>query len=136
MQAEKLKIDGMELSVFITYPSRLLDFEIVEGPNSFTTLSFRDVVDVGGTKYRYSMRVRPNPEFPEDFDMLFDIVSAPVESHVVTLPFAQREISFDARIKSGSVVDYGSDGEHRTWSDLEIVFVPIKPQRTPGGAWG
>lgn len=134
MEAEKIYVDGREYAVYITYPSRVLSFEIVEGQNSGVALDYSEIRDIGGTKYSYNMTVRPNPQAPEDFDALVDVLSAPMASHSVRMPYGQSYLEFDAIIRSGSVTDYGVKGQRRIWNDLQLNFEPLRPQRRPGDA--
>lgn len=134
MEAEKIYIDGYDYNVFISYPSRVLNFELVEGENSGVTLDFTEKRDIGGTKFSYTMTVMPNPAAPEDFDALIDTVTAPVESHTVRMPYGQVFIEFKALIRSGSVTDYGVLGSRRVWQELQLNFEPVRPQRRPGGS--
>ena len=131
MQAETITVDGVEYKVNIVYPTRLLSFEILEGKNSGVSLSHKTIRDIGGTKYNYSMQIKAQKGHQEDFDALFDVISAPVESHRVIMPYGQTTLEFDAAIRSGSVTDYGSSAGQRNWSDLEIYFEALEPQRRP-----
>ena len=133
MDAEKIEIDGRMYDVYISYPSRIMEFELVEGANSGVALDFSEIRDIGGTKYKYTMSVMPNPQSPDDFDKLIDCISAPVACHTVKMPYGQSWIEFNAIIRSGSVIDYGVKGAQRIWGDLQISFDAQKPQRLPRG---
>lgn len=127
-----ITLDGKEYKVHIIWPSRVLSFEIVEGPNSGMSLNHREIRDVGGTKYNYTMQAQPDPEHPEDFDALFYAISAPVESHMVSMPFGQGTLEFEAVVRAGSITDYGQRMGLRRWKDMEINIEAIAPQRKPG----
>lgn len=129
MTAESITVDGIEYRVQVVYPSRLLSFEIVEGDNTGRSLSFREIRDIGGTKYSYKMEVRAARAYPEDFDALFYAISAPVDYHRVKMPFGQTTLEFDAMVRSGSVTDYGVSAGKRRWNEMEISFEAIEPQR-------
>lgn len=126
-------IDGKEYRVKVIKPSRELSFEITEGKNTGMSLAFREIRDIGGTKYNYIMRVEPFREYPEDFDALFWALSAPVDSHRVIMPFMQKTLEFDAVVRSGRVIDGDVSGGFRRWYGMEITFEAIEPQRKPGG---
>lgn len=126
-------IDGIEYKVNVIKPSRELSFEITEGKNTGMSLAFREIRDIGGTKYNYTMRVEPLRDFPEDFDALFWALSAPVDSHRVEMPFAQTTLEFDAAIRSGRIIDGDVSGGFRRWYGMEITFEAIEPQRKPEG---
>ena len=126
-----INLDGTEYRVYVIHPSRVLSFEIVEGNNSGQSLSFREIRDIGGTRYNYTMKVQPDPARPEDFDALFMAISAPVEYHMVSMPFGQGTIEFEAVVRSGSITDYGYQAGYRRWKDMEINMEAIEPQRKP-----
>ena len=126
-------VDGIEYKVNVIKPSRELSFEITEGKNTGMSLAFREIRDIGGTKYNYTMRVEPLRDFPEDFDALFWALSAPVDSHRVVMPFAQTTLEFDAAIRSGRITDGDVSGGFRRWYGMEITFEAIEPQRKPEG---
>lgn len=133
MKAETITVDGVEYRVAIVYPSRLLNFEIVEGNNTGMSLTFREIRDIGGTRYNYTMQVKPLPGAQAEFDAFLDVISAPVDYHRVVMPYGQKTLEFDAMIRSGSAIDHGMFGGVRKWGDLEITFEAIEPQRKPEG---
>lgn len=127
-----INMDGVDYRVYIAYPSRVMDFEILEGPNSGKSLNAREIRDISGTKYNYTLTVQPDPEHPEDFDALYYAISAPIASHMVTMPFGQDVITFEAVVRSGSITDYGLRAGFRRWKDMQISLEAIEPQRRPG----
>ena len=130
MEAYGLTIDGKDYRVHVIYPSLVNSFEIMEGPYSGTAQSGREIRDIIGTSYPYELQCQPDARYPEDFDALFDVLSAPVESHRVKLPYGQSTIEFDAAISSGSRTWHGKVAGYQRWKDMSITFRPIAPQRT------
>ena len=130
VRAFELTVDGVTYKVFVLFPSLVNDFEIREGDNAGYAQSGREIRDIIGTAYSYTMEVEPNPLFPEDYDKLFDVLSAPVESHRVSLPYGQGELEFDAAISSGQRSYHGRTGGYKRWKGMEVAFRPIAPQRT------
>lgn len=131
MEAEKITVDGVEYKVRVMYPSRMVSFEIVEGENSGRSLSFREIRDIGGTKFNYQMQIKSDPQHQADFDALFWALSAPVDYHRVILPLGQKSLEFDAAVRSGTAIDMGIRAGVRHWDDMSIVFEAIEPQRRP-----
>ena len=126
-----ITMDGITYRVRLVYDSMVLSFELLEGPNEGTMLSGYHERDLQGTKYGHSMKVEPDPTFPEDFDAFFHALSAPVNSHHVELPYGQVTIAYDAEIQDGEVT-YGGKllGKNR-WHGLTVNYIPIEPQREP-----
>lgn len=133
MKAETINVDGVEYRVAVVYPTRLLNFELVEGNNTGKSLAKRKIRDIDGTSYSYTMQVNPFPGAQAEFDAFLDVISAPVDYHRVVMPYGQKTLEFDAMVRSGSVIDRGIMGGVRKWGDLEITFEAIEPQRKPGG---
>lgn len=86
----KFSIDGQEFNVIVTELAR-------KGRVSESKLSgdvksgahFRDII---GTYYDYEMTVGSNALSETEYDALFEILTAPVESHEVVLPYGSNSI--------------------------------------------
>ena len=127
--AYELSVDGVVYKVHVIFPSMVNSFEIREGSNAGYAQNGREIRDIIGTAYSYKMEVEPNPIFPEDYDALFDVLSSPVPSHRVSLPYGQSNIEFDAAISSGQRTWHGRTAGFQRWKGMEISFRPIVPQR-------
>lgn len=124
-----LTVDNTLFHVHVTYPSLVNSFEIREGDNSGFSQNGREIRDIIGTAYSYELKIEPNPLFPADFDALWDVFSAPVASHTVSLPFGQSMKDFDMAVSDGERTYYGKSGGFHRWKGMTIKFRPIKPQR-------
>lgn len=131
MTAESITLDGKEYRVLVVYPSRLRSFTIVEGSNAGQSLSYRKIRDIGGTAYSYQMTIKSDPQYPEDYDAFYEAISAPVPFHRVIMPYGQETLEFDACVLSGTDTDMGIKGDWRRWSELNVLFEPMEPQRRP-----
>lgn len=125
-----LTIDGKEYKVHVIRPSLKNSFTIMEGDNAGIAQSGREIRDIIGTAYSYQLEVEPNPLYPEDFDALFEALSAPVESHLVSLPYGQSSLEFYAAVSEGERTWYGKSLGFERWKHMSISFRPIAPQRT------
>ena len=107
----KFSIDGQEFNVIVTELAR-------KGRVSESKLSgdvksgahFRDII---GTYYDYEM------------------LTAPVESHEVVLPYGAGTLSFRAYIEDTSDSMTADNGKTRRWGNLSVQFYAQKPQRRP-----
>jgi len=129
IQAYSLTVDDVSYRVHVIFPTLVNSFEIMEGPNSGTAQTGREIRDIIGTRYDYEMDVEPDARYPQDFDALFEVLSAPVESHRVNLPYGQSELSFDAAVSEGSRTWHGFTAGYERWKGLKIKFRALKPQR-------
>lgn len=126
---EAIKLDGIAYRVKIEFGSLVLSFAISEGKNSGTSLTNRLIRDILGTSYEYAMKIEPDVRYPDDFDAFFDAISAPVNSHMVEMPYGQDYLIFEAAVTGGSMTYDGILAGRKRWTALEVRFSPIEPQR-------
>lgn len=124
-----LTVDSVDYRVRLAYPGISVGFEIVEGDNSGVAQSGKLIRSIAGTGYTYKFHAEPDPRYPEDFDALFDVLSAPVASHRISMPYGQGKMEFDAAIYEGSVSYHGRIAGAQRWKGLDVECVPLKPQR-------
>lgn len=111
----KFSIDGQEFNVIVTELAR-------KGRVSESKLSgdvksgahFRDII---GTYYDYEMTVGSNALSETEYDALFEILTAPVESHEVVLPYGAGTLSFRAYIEDTSDSMTADNGKTRRWGN-------------------
>ena len=127
---QNIVVDGVEYRVRVAYESLSRSFSIVEGPNGGTAITARTIRDIIGTKYAYEMNIEPDPRYPEDYDALYEVISAPVESHMVEMPYGSGSMKFEAMIVSGEDTYAGILVNRNAWKGLRVQFKPILPQRT------
>lgn len=127
---QNIVVDGVEYRVRVVYESLSRSFSIVEGPNGGTAITARTIRDIIGTKYDYEMRVEPDLRYPEDYDAFYEVISAPVESHMVEMPYGSGVMKFEAMIVSGEDTYAGILANRNAWQGLRVQFKPILPQRT------
>lgn len=125
-----LSLDGKE------YPnlhvvSLKRSFSVLDGDNAGRVMTGAMTRDIIGTYYNYSMEIDPVSSDLAEYDEFYEAISAPVDSHVLTVPYAQTTLTFDAYVANGEdelVSKYGSRNE---WQNLAINFIAMKPKRTP-----
>ena len=124
-----LSVDNVQYRVRVVYGSLTRAFEIVEGPNSGTAITARNIRDILGTGYSYAMTVEPDMRYPTDYDAFYNAITAPVDSHVIRMPYGQTELEFEAMIESGEDSLGANVGGYAHWHSLNVTFKPIKPQK-------
>lgn len=125
-----LRVDERDFRVHIIFPSLEDAFEILEGENSGQALDGSLIRDILGTRDIYTMEIEPQRECFQDFDELYELLSKPVPSHRVRLPYSQTYIEFDAAIYTGRRQWYGTTAGKNEWKHMTVTFNPISPQRT------
>ena len=131
MELMTILMDGVTYRVRVVYNTLVRAFELVEGPNAGEMLSGRHERDLIGTKYTYEMGVEPDPRYQSDYDAFFEALSAPVDSHSITVPNGQSTLTFNAMIESGSDTYRGQLAGQRRWGSLTVTFKAISVQKEP-----
>lgn len=123
------KVDGIEFTkAVVDKPKR--SFQILDGENAgrqiLTAKMERDVL---GTFYNYSINIDSRFMSKEDYDTLYELLSAPVDSHRIEVPFAQETLIFEAYVTNGTDELTGIRKDTNTWANLSINFIAMEPQR-------
>ena len=129
--AQQLNMDGTTYRVRIVYDTLIRSFELLEGVNAGEMLSGRHERDLLGTGYTYQMQVEPDPRYPTDYDAFFEAISAPVDSHTISMPYGQTTITYEAMVESGQDTYRGIVGGRTKWRGLTVQYRYIEPQRVP-----
>lgn len=126
---QDILMDGIRYRVRIVYNTLTRSFELRSGENDGYMLSGRHERDLTGTAYIYEMAVEPDPAHPEDYDAFYHAVTAPVDSHSVTMPYGQETLSFQAEVTGGEDTWRGMLAGKNRWTGLKVRFSPISLQR-------
>lgn len=125
-------IDGLSLRLWVTSLKR--KFEVLDTQNSGRVQSLRMYRDIGGTFYNYTLEIDPDKSNRADYDTFYEIVSAPIESHVLIFPYAQETLEFEAYVTNGEdnlkIREEGGKQVNK-WSGLSLNFIAMEPQRRP-----
>ena len=76
-------------------------FRIPDGQNAGNMLSGDYERDLVGTYYDYDLVITTSDLTDNEYDTLFEVLSAPVNSHVVEMPYGMSSLTFEAMIESG-----------------------------------
>lgn len=126
-----IRMDGKTYRVRIVYPSVEESATLKDGPNAGEMLSGRRERDLVGTYYDHSLAVEPDPRYPQDYDQFFEDITAPVPSHLITMPHGQGYMTYEAMVYSARHVSNGMIAGMRRWKGLQVSFQGIKPARLP-----
>ena len=106
-------------------------FSVLDGDNAGRVMTGAMTRDIIGTYYNYSLETDSVTSNPEEYDEFYETISAPVDSHVLTVPYAQTTLTFDAYVANGEDELVSKYGSRNDWQNLAINFVAMKPKRTP-----
>ena len=90
-----------------------------------TTLDGRKHYDALGTYFDYDVTIDTKAINVKEYDRLYEVITQPVEYHIVTMPYGQDEISFKAMIKT-------SNDSVPKYTSINIALCPycLKPSHT------
>lgn len=125
----KFTVDGVEFNAIVTEFSRRA--EIRESKLSGDVKSGRYFRDIIGTYYSYEMTIATNSLSRVEYDALYEVLTAPVESHVVRFPYGQDELEYECYIDSVDDMLKRITEDEAEWAELGIEFIAIAPQRRP-----
>ena len=121
------KIDGRGFSgVGVEAVKR--SFRIPDGPNAGSMLSGDYTRDIVGTYYDYDLTLTAEQLPDSEYNALYEILSSPVESHTVEMPYGLSGITFEAMIEAGTDELIPMD-DGTWWGNLSLTIRAKKPQR-------
>lgn len=119
-----------------TYPhihiaSLKRSFSVLDGEAAGRVMTGRMERDVIGTYYNYAAEIDADDANPSEYDAFYEAISAPVDSHVLKVPYAQTTIEFDAYVSNGQdELEFMMKDQNR-WGGLSFNFIAMEPRRTP-----
>ena len=126
------QIDGHYFDVIIPEKGIKRKFEVADSDKAGRVLTGKMVRDVIGTYYNYTVELKTHRLSPQQYDDLWYILSAPKESHIITLPYGYDEtITFEAYCTSGEDTLIMQRNGKNKWDDLSINFIAMEPRRKP-----
>ena len=130
MNVAVFQVDG------IKYPgvnvlSLKRNFNVLDGENAGRLMDGSMKRDIIGTYYNYSMELTSDYSDPAEYDALYEVLSAPVDSHTIVMPYGQSTLTFEAYIANGSddLIHFRRD--FNKWKNLSFNFIAMSPQRRP-----
>ena len=123
-----LKMDGVTYNTLhVTKLTR--NFSVLDGENAGRVQSGAMQRDIIGTFYNYSLEIDPDAATREDYDAFYEELSAPVDYHVLEVPYGQKTLVFAAYVTQGQdELVLMEDGANR-WENLSFNFIAVEPQR-------
>lgn len=95
-------IDGINYNIMIPENGIERSFSIADTDNAGRLLNGTMVRDIIGTYYNYKILFETKYLSTDEYDNLYAKLSAPVDYHMITVPYGQETLTFQAYITSGS----------------------------------
>ena len=120
-------IDGREYPGIVVMALNR-NFQVLDGENTGRSQSGLMIRDIIGTYYNYTLELDATEATAEQYDDLYEVLSAPVASHAIVVPYGQTSLAFDAYVTTGddSLLRMG---EVNRWSGISVKFTAMKPAR-------
>lgn len=106
-------------------------FQIVDGENAGRSNRGTMIRDVIGTYYNYTIELLCLNKSQKEYTELYEILSKPVDSHTIKVPYNQETIEFKAYITSGDDELKHMSENGNIWHGLTVNFIAMKPYRRP-----
>lgn len=124
-------IDGVAYNVTVPENGIRRNYAIRDGKAAGWAKSGRKRRDVQGTYFNYEIDIETSQLNYAEYDALFEVLSDPVESHTIVVPYGQTTLTYEAAIYSGGDKLRRIKGTDRLWKGLTIKFEALAPQKVP-----
>ena len=94
-----------------------------------TTLDLRKHYDVKGTYYDYEVEFYTKNMDVASYDTLYEILTTPQESHTVTMPYGQSDLTFEAKVSIASDSLLFRNTQKTKWGGFKVTFEALTPQK-------
>lgn len=95
-----ITMDGVEYpNIHVVSLKR--SFQILDGENAGRVMTGEMDRDIIGTYYNYSCEIDASGADRQEYDDFYEAISAPKDSHEITVPYGQKSISFQAYVTNG-----------------------------------
>ena len=121
-------IDGSSYDVEIVSLKR--KFSVLDGDKAVRAADGSMMRNIIGTYYNYSMQINTERLSRAQYDSLYEILSAPADSHTVVFPYGRGTLSQQMYVTGGED-DLRIDNAGNIWDNLSIEFVAMTPNRKP-----
>lgn len=122
-------VDGVPYKVRVPAGGLKRSFKVLDGPNAGRLLTADMTRDVLGTFYNYNLSVIRDGSDLEEYDRLYEVLSAPVDYHIVTLPYGQDMMTFHSYVTAGEDRLLRRKDDKSYWEGLSIDFIAMGPAR-------
>lgn len=125
-------VDGRTYNVAVPQGGLKRSASALDGSNAGRLMSGRMVRDLIGVYYNYSLTVNTKDLDVEEYDAMYQVITAPVDYHIITVPYGQSALTFQAYIANADDELLKMTRGWNRWGTLSFNFVAMEPQRTPG----
>lgn len=125
------KVDGVSYNVLVPPKGLKRRANILDGEAADRAKSGAMIRDIIGTFYNYTLNLDTKGLDVASYDQLFEVLSAPVDYHMIVMPYGQGTLTFKAYISNVEDCLLDKSTDKSIWGDLTVIFTAMAPARTP-----
>lgn len=123
-------IDGTYFNIFIPENGIKRSFSVADSDKAGRNIMGQMIRDIIGTYYNYTVMFETKYLSHSEYDRLYEVLSAPVDYHVITAPYGQTTLTFNAYVTGGEDTIKRIDKSGNHWTGLSVDFISMSPIRT------
>lgn len=124
-----VSIDGKYYNISVPEKGIKRSFSVLDTDNSGRSTAGDMIRDIIGTYYNYTIQFETKNLSRDEYDDLYETLSAPVDYHVITVPYGQTTLTFNAYVTAGDDTLKHTNRSGNDWSGLSVNFIAMSPQR-------
>lgn len=124
-----VSIDGVYYDVIIPENGIKRSFSVADTDQAGRNVTGAMIRDIIGTFYNYTISMKIKNR--SDYDALYEILSAPDDYHIITVPYGQYTLTFKAYVTEGEDTLRIKTNSYSDWTELSINFIAMEPLRKP-----
>lgn len=125
------KIDDVAYNVIVPDGGIKRSASVLDGENAGRAKSGRMIRDIVGTYYNYTLQIETNGLNANQYDALYEVLTAPVDYRTIVVPYGQGTLTFQGYISNVEDTIKMIEGDRITWGGLSVNFIAMAPARTP-----
>lgn len=123
-------MDGVSYDVIVPENGLKRKGQVLDGEKAGRLLIGSMERDIIGTYYNYTLQIETNRLNTADYDRLFEVLTAPVDYHMVSFPYGQEMLTFRAYVSNLEDTLKIIQNGVRYWGGVSVNFIAMDPART------
>lgn len=124
-----ISIDGTYYNARIPEDGIKRTFQVLDDDTTTRVASGAMHRSIIGTYYNYTVQFDCSDMDAAAYDQMYQVLSAPVNSHTIVVPYGQSTLTFSAYVTTGEDVLALKESVNH-WKGLSVQFIAMSPQRT------
>lgn len=129
MSQNVISIDGTYYNARIPEGGLKRTFQVLDDDSTTRVRSGAMHRSIIGTFYNYKVDFDCSDMDETAYDNMYQVLSAPVNSHTIIVPYGQSTLTFEAYVTTGEDTLSLKDSSNH-WKGLSVQFIAMSPQRT------